>query len=313
MIEPAIPLVILGGRDRRDAELPEGERDKHRLRGYKGAEVEIAGRPLVQVVVDRMRATGAFDPIYVAGPARVYEELLDNARIIDTDADFGDNLRASIDAVAAEDSRGQVAFVTGDVLPDPGELRSALEDLRRHQPVDFWMPQVRVPVDHTRLGASAWKPKYRLRPPGEPEPVPILPSHLIIADYRNLRLRFVYRFFELLYRTRNRPLSERRWVLTRTLLWSLMLEDLRHLAAGRLPHIFVPVVYNSLVLASKLKAGVATTADFEDRLRRVFFRRAHRLRFPNRRGRVPVIHALSLAKDIDTEEEAREIASPDCS
>jgi hypothetical protein len=136
--------------------------------------------------------------------------------------------------------------------------------------------------------------------------VPILPSHLIIADPRILRLRFIYRSFELLYRTRNRPLAERRWVLARHLLSSLMMEDIKHFFAGRLPHIFVPVVVHGLFLASKLKAGTASAEDFEKRIRQIFIKRAYRRLFPTRLGRVPVVDALSLAKDIDTEEEARE-------
>lgn len=309
MLEPKIPLVILGGRDRHQSALPTSESDRHALRGYKGAELEIAGRPLVCEVVDRLRAVEAFEPIHVSGPASVYAPIVpEGVRIIDTDGDFGTNLRASVDAVTRDPGPQQAAFTTCDIVPDPDELRRALRDLEAHPENDFWMPQVRVPEDPSRLGESEWKPKYRLRPHGEPASVAILPSHLVIADPRILRLRFIYRFFDLLYRTRNRPLAERRGVLTRHLLWSLVVEDIKHVFSGRPPHIFAPVVFHSLLLASKLKAGRATAADFERGIRQVFIKRGHRRRYPDRLGRVPVLDALSLAKDIDTVEEAREAA-----
>ena len=38
--------------------------------------------------------------------------------------------------------------------------------------------------------------------------------------------------------------------------------------------------------------------------------RQHRRLFPDRRGRVAVLDVLSLARDIDTAEEAREILAP---
>ena len=51
-----------------------------------------------------------------------------------------------------------------------------------------------------------------------------------------------------------------------------------------------------------------TSDEVAERIRRVFFRYRHRRRYPERKGRFPMLHALSLAKDIDTEEEASEAA-----
>jgi len=183
-----------------------------------------------------------------------------------------------------------------------------VEDLHRHQPLDFWMPICPVP-DASRLGASAWKPKYWVRSPEAAEAVPILPGHLMIGTPPILRLRFLYQLFDQLYQTRNRPLAYRRMVLTRSLLGSLLKEDLRHLLGFGLPYITVGVVYNVLALVSKIAARRVTTTDFEDHLRRAFIRRAHRRAFPERRGRVVIMPCLSLAKDIDTVEEAREVAA----
>lgn len=305
-----LPLLILGGRDRRGTVLPEEGQDKEPLKGYKGADLRIGGRPLVEVALERWRAAEVFDPIYIAGPARVYEPLGLDARIIDTDGELGDNLRAGNDRIEADCGVCQLAVTTCDILPDSAELAAAVEDLYRHQPVDFWMPLCPVP-DPALLGASAWKPKYWVRSPEPPytQPVPILPGHLMIGTPAILRLRFLYQLFDELYRTRNRPIAYRRMVLTRSLLGSLLKEDLRHLFSLRLPYITFGVVYNVLMLVSKIAAGAVSTTDFEDHLRKAFLRRQHRRDFPERRGRVVLMPCLSLAKDIDTLEEAREMAA----
>lgn len=305
-----LPLLILGGRDRRGTVLPEEGRDKQPLKGYKGADLLIGGRPLVEVAIERWHATGAFDPIYIAGPARVYDPLGLDAVVVDTDGELGDNLRAGNERIEADHGECQLAVTTCDILPDPGELAAAVEDLRRHQPLDFWMPLCPVP-DPAALGASAWKPKYWVRSPEPPftEAVPILPGHLMIGTPAILRLRFLYQLFDQLYRTRNRPIAYRRMVMTRSLLGSLIKEDLKHLLSLRLPYITFGVVYNVLMLVSKIAAGAVSTKDFEDHLRKAFLRRQHRRDHPDRRGRVVIMPCLSLAKDIDTVEEAREVAA----
>ena len=57
-----------------------------------------------------------------------------------------------------------------------------------------------------------------------------------------------------------------------------------------------------------LQDGVITSDEMAERLRRIFVSFKHRRKYPDRKGRLPLMHALSMAKDIDTEEEAREIA-----
>lgn len=303
-----LPLLILGGRDRRGTILPEEGQDKQPLQGYKGADLRLGGRPLVEVAIERWRGCGVFDPIYIAGPARVYEPLGLDAIVVDTDGELGDNLKAGADRLEADFGVCQIAVTTCDILPDPAELAAGMDDLRRHQPLDFWMPLCPVP-DASRLGASAWKPKYWVRSPEAAEAVPILPGHLMIGTPAHLRIRFLHQLFDELYRTRNRPLAYRRMALTRSLLGSLLKEDLRHIASLRLPYITANVVYNVLALVSKMAAKRVTTTDFEDHLRKAFLRRQHRKAYPERRGRVVIMPCLSLAKDIDTVEEAREVAA----
>lgn len=312
MDDDKAPLIILGGRDRKSTVLPEKGRDKHVLRGYKAVEFEIGGRPLILEVIDRFRASGAFDPIYVAGPRSVYQPLDGGLECIDTDGSFGENLAACAAFLARAHPGRQVMFTTCDILPEPGELRRALDDYLDHQPVDFWMPQCRVPEDRRQLGQSSWKPKYQLRRAGDSEATEVLPGHLVAVDPQILRIDLVCRFFGGLYRTRNRSIAVRARVVAFRLLRELLRADLRQIARGHWPTVTWDVAYHSIGLARRLARGIATPEEFEVRLRKVFVTAEHRRRFPERRGRVALIDGLSLAKDIDTLEEARELgaASP---
>lgn len=307
---PAVPLVILGGRDRRGPELPEGTEGRHPLHGYKGVVLKIDGKPLIQVLLDRLRAVEVFHPFYIAGPRHVYEEFLgDDVRLIETDGSFGANLRASVESTKVDGEYApQLGFVTCDILPDPEELRNAVDDLIHHSPVDYWMPQIRVPMEETGLGKSDWKPRYRLAPPGSGESVPILPGHLLVAAPGILRLEFALQFLDQLYETRNRSLAYRRAALTKALLGSLLAEDVRHLLKLKPPSNLFDVVFWSLFAVAKLMSGGATTTQMARYIRRVFVLRSQRKAYGDERARVPILDALSLAKDIDTLEEAQEVA-----
>lgn len=306
MSTPGLPLVLLAGRDRRGAPLPESGRGLHPLRGYKAVDLDVAGRPLIARLLEVLRASGAFGPIFVAGPAHV-SAALDGVEPIDTDRDFGGNIRAAIEEIRRRGIAGQTAFMTSDVLPDPGELAAALDDLERHQPCDFWIVECRV-RDAGALGASAWKPKYLIRPEGEGEPVGTLPGHLIVADPGILRLGILYRAFELAYRTRNRPTGYRRRVIVRGILRTLLAADLKRLVTLRRPGVTRDMLWDSLVLVRKLVTTGCDQREMEDRLRRIWVRADHRRRHPERRGRVMIHDGLTLGRDIDTEEEAAEIS-----
>lgn len=310
METPELPLILLAGRDRRGATLPEGRPDLHLLRGYKAVELEIAGRPLLVRLLERLRECGGFGPVFVAGPARVYEPLQESLagefRLIDTDSDFGGNLRAALEEVRSLGFAGHVAVMTSDVLPDPGEMRQVLDDLERHQPCDFLMVECRAD-DAARLGASDWKRRYLIRPRGESAAVPTLPGHFVVADLGAVRLDLLYGIFELAYRTRNRPTSYRRAVIVRSVLAKLFAEDLKRLARLGRPGVTWELVWNGLVLIKKLVTTGIDQDEMEDRVRRMWIRWRHRRRHPERRGRVMIHDGLSLARDVDTEEEAREV------
>lgn len=310
-----IPILLLAGRDRRTTVVPGGG---HVLAGYKAMDLKIAGRPMIVHLIERLREAGGFNPIFVAGPAAVYAELFEYVplggprgehtavRLVDTDATFGENIRAGVEVILAEHPDSYLACITTDVLPEVAELRRLLDDFERHQPLHFWTIECRA-EDDALLGRSAWKRRYRIRPEGEEKVVPTLPGHLIIVDPGALRLHLLYRLFELAYRTRNRPTTFRRVYVIRKSLGMLLAEDLKRLLRLRLPVITWGMVYNGLVVVKKLLTTGLDQREMEDRLYRIWVRTSYRRRHPERRGRVLVTDILSLGVDIDTEEEAEEI------
>ncbi len=306
MSPATFPLVILGGGDSRASQLPESGRDKHPIQGYKAVDLRIGGRPLISLLLERLRASGCFDPIVIAGPERIYAPVCPKVPILDTDGSFGQNIRAAIEGIETQLEGRYAAFISCDVLPDPDEMRHLLEDFYRHEDLDFWMPQIRVPETEESLGESGWKPRYRLVPDGETEAVDSLPGHLILVDPRAIRRDLLFRLFDLSYQTRNRPVAYRRAVIARHVLFNLLLADLRSLGRFELPTTTWDIVRNGLAIARGLRAGTMTAQDLARRVRKVYIRRRHRKQFPHRRGRMPVLPGLSLAKDIDTQEEARE-------
>lgn len=298
-----MPLVILAGRDVKGS-APHGGGQS--LRGFKAIETFVGGVTMLEALVGRMRATGVFDPIVIAGPSAVYEPLGLDVRLVDTDSTFSGNLKAGIDSLMAERPIDEIAVSTSDVLPSPDDLKTALDDYRAHRPLDFWMPQHRV-RQAAELGSSDYKPRYYFNLPGEPEPVATLPGHLIIANPSILRLRELFYLFDIAYATREKGVRYRRALMLRKAGGLLLGGDLRRLLKGRAPLLTWDMVTNGIAFAGQLARGEVEPTYMENRLRRFWVRRAHRKRFPDLRGRVALFSCRSLARDVDTEAEAREL------
>lgn len=300
-----VPLIVLGGSDRRAGALPEGAGGRTVLVGYKGTAVRIGGQPLIEHLLDEVRACGRFGPLYVAGPAEAYRELR-GVELIETDRSFGRNIRAGLEAVAARHPGSQVAFLTCDVLPGAAALRKLLDDWRHGPSCDLFFPIVRAPVSDDKLGASAWKPRYRIVPSEGQAGVSVLPGHLVIARPEALRLPFLYHLLELGYRSRNRSIAYRRIYMVAGTLGILIAQDVRHALRLRMPNFAWSVLSAGLMAATKLRAGTLTRAELEDALRRLFVTWRWRRDHPESRVRTPLVESLGLALDIDTVEEARQ-------
>ena len=302
-----IPLVILAGADRRPAKLPEQGRDKHPLVGYKSVDVRIDGRTLIETVVERLEASGGFFPIYIAGPREIYQRFAGNARLIHTDGSFGQNVRASIEHVQVDHPDSPVGVTVCDILPEPETLDRLLANYAEHAPCDLGAPMVRSPKRPEKLGASAWKPAYGIVPEHEEAPVRVLPGHLVVGDPKALRLKFVYRLIDLGYSTRNRSIESRRGEMIRGVLAEMLMHDLGLIARFRLPTFTWSVMRAAIPAAKLLRQGTITQRRLEETTRRVFVKQRHRWAHPERRVVVPIVDALSMARDIDTEEEAAEL------
>ncbi len=306
MRQGPFPTVILGGSDRRPTELPPTAHDKHPLAGYKGADIRFGGRPLVGILIERLDATGRFGPIYIAGPVRVYRGIAGGATVIDTDGNFAENIRNAMEHVRASHPGSPIAFITCDVLPEVETLRNVTDEFDRCAPWDLADALVRVPEDRSRLGAFAWKPTYRIAPEAGEPAVEILPGHLTIVDPEAIRLDFIYNLFQLGYRTRNRPIAYRLAVMLGGLIGALLWHDVLHVFRLRLPTLTWDVLSAGVPAALRLRAGTITREGLERASRRIFVRHRHRVRHPERRLILPIVEGISLAMDLDTEEEARQ-------
>ena len=301
-----IPILILGGSDPRPASLPDAGSDKHALSGYKGRDLSIHGRPMIQVLVQRLKESGGFDPVYVAGPEEVYRGIPD-LKIVDTAGSLGKNLRTGLERLRIAHPGSYLGITTCDILPEPDCLQTFLEQSRAHMPFDVWFPLIRIPENRAQLGASSWKPTYTVVPEEGREAAAILPGHLLVINPEAFRLRLSYRLMQIAYRTRNRPIQVRRKEMIRDTVKDLLFEDVRHIFGMRVPRLTWTVVSNGLKVARDLKNGTITTERLENSIRRIFIRYRHQKEFPDRRVHLPVMDALSLAKDVDTVEEAREL------
>jgi hypothetical protein len=307
MPDQQLPMVILGGSDRKSSRLPDGSEDKHPLSGYKGVDIRLGGRPMVEVIVERLRTVGSFDPIYIAGPVKAYDQVRCPASLIDANGGFGQNIQTAMDFVRAAHPDHPIGFLTCDVLPETDSLRGLMADYGRSAPCDLWFPLVQAPEEKERLGASSWKPLYSIAPEEGAPVMRILPGHLVVVDPAALRLKFLYHLFQMGYRTRNRPIDRRRSVMVRSLLMGLLFQDLLHVLGLRFPALTWTVLRAGITAARELRDGTITRARLENFLREIFVKYRHRKRFPDRRVVLPMVDVLWLAKDIDTEEEAREL------
>lgn len=305
------PIVVLGGRDLVASAMPEGVEDKHALSGYKGVAVRIGGRALIEQVVERLEESDLFAPIYIAGPRSVYADHRRGATVIDVTGSVDETIRAGIEGVNRAHGEGPLALTTCDVQPEVETIRQVMAHYQAAAPCDGFLPMIRAPEDAAELGASAYKPTYLVAPEAGAAPVEVLPCHLAVLDAAAFRLEFIYRVLALVYSTRNKSIAYRRRVMLPSIALELLYQDLRHILGLRLPNLTWSVLRSGLSAARALKAGTITRAQLEDAVRTIFITARHRKAYPERRVVMPLVDGLSLALDIDTEEEAAALAAAD--
>ena len=95
--------------------------------------------------------------------------------------------------------------------------------------------------------------------------------------------------------------------IVRRILMTLLRKDVKRLVTLRRPGVTWDMLVPCLTLVRKLTTTGCAQREMEDRLRRIWVKWEYRRQHPERRGRFMITHGLSLGRDIDTEEEAREI------
>ncbi len=156
--------------------------------------------------------------------------------------------------------------MTCDVVPEVLTLQRLLALYAEQAPCDLWAPMVRVQQDDRHLGASAWKPRYRIVPKIGQPPVEALPGHLIVVDPEALSLDLVYKVFQIAYATRNRPIDQRRNVMVQRLVLGLLAADLRSLLSFRPPTLAWTLIRAGVAAAGELRRGTITCARLDNLL-----------------------------------------------
>lgn len=307
-----IPLVILAGSDNRRGAVPAGADDFHFLVGYKGADLKIAGRPLIVILIERARASGAFGEVFVAGPKRIFGSLVD-CPVIDTDGSVGDNIRCAIDGVCqshGEDTR--IAFLSCDVLPSPAELSELMAGLVVREGGEGFdsMPALAISLVLVpeEVGASVWKPKYVIRESEHEQPVAFYPSHLGVALPKKLRTGLLFRSIALVYRERNRDYEQRRKDIVFRLLGVLLWRDLNNLLRLHPPTLTYSAIRYGLGAFMAWRRNELTIEMLATAIEKVVVHRKYHRKPASGCVRIVVTPHMSLAKDIDTKEELDEVA-----
>lgn len=304
----SIPITILAGSDHTAGPLPESGAGLHALAAFKGAEIKVGGKSLIELLVKSLARSDGFGPVTIAGPAEIYEPLGLNAELVDTNGTVATNLRAAIEAHLQTHESKPMALLAYDIVLTPDDLNQLSRQYEKDEPCAMWLPFVRKPHEEDALGPFAWKPSYRVHfEPGD-QGVQILPGHLAIFHPETLRLPLLYKLLDLAYQTRNHPVEQRRGVMIRSVLADLFVQDLKIMSAFQLPRLTFSVILNGLRLAKGLRNGGLTITELETVVSGIFLRHNSELRGPTQGVRHPVVDILRLAEDIDTEEEAREMS-----
>lgn len=302
-----LPIIILGGSDRYPKTIPKGLSANDMLSGFKGTVRLPSGRCIAGELVARIRESGRFlEPILI-GPSDAYEGLLD-CEVVDVRGNLLATIAAAETIATQRYGRSHpVAVSVCDVLPTAGEFRQLLEEAYEpHSACGLWWQL--VAAERTELGASCWKPSYRIAPSeGEPA-VNLYPGHLLIVRPAALRLEAFNRFLTLAYRYRNRAVYERAIRMTLPALATMMAEDLRILASFHLSGRTFSIPYLAFRAYRQFRAETLTIHDLETLVAKILVEPDFHRQVNKRSVVLKLTRIQSFAKDIDTRAELEETA-----
>ena len=304
-----IPIFILAGSDSAPGPVPAGLEPSRILRGFKGALELSVGHCLVQELVNRIRKTELFGDPILFGPRRIYRDAVD-CTIIDVEG----NLTATLSAVRSEllrqrDYNQPVAFVTCDVLPTAEEIRNLLEGCYfPFQSSCLWGQFVMAKP--SAMGASAWKPSYRLRPNARSEACTMYPGHLLIARPAGIRIRLMNHLLQLAYQHRNLRLLNRPLPIFLRGIGQLVAQDVRNLLRGQVPVLAFSIPWHALAGFIQYQRGALSVEDFSRHAMKVLVHRDFQIHGGSSSAVVFSTTAIkSFAKDSDTQDELLELTT----
>ena len=301
-----LPLVVLGGSDLHRSAVPPGLAANDMLTGYKGVRRFRWGRCLAGELIDRARASGCFQEPILVGPSRVYQKEID-CEIVDVEGNLVSTLQRAVETIRDRfDAHEPLAFISCDIVPSADELRRLIsESYEPHQDCIFWGQLIQA--DPNEMGASSWKPSYRLLPDAGQLPMNFYPGHLIIVRPEGLRFSLTNHLLQLAYRYRNRQLHRRFTGLTLRAIGALIAADIQNLRSFQLPVLTVSLPLCGLWGYYKYRRNQLTLPEFEDIIAAAFLHRAYNHRGGERPVVFSVTSMLSFAKDIDTIAEFEEV------
>jgi hypothetical protein len=301
-----LPLIILAGSDKRRGAVPDDLHVDEMLGGPKGDKPLSSGRCLVEELVHRARESECFSDVVVVGPRHQYDGKI-SCDLIDVEGSLVRTLQSVFETIQSRfDVRDPVALSSCDIVPSPRDWQMLLHDsYGPHRESYFWWQLIEATAE--QMGASRWKPAYQLPvAPGEPEKR-MYPGHVGVVRAEALRVRLANRLLQLAYRYRNRMLRKRYLGITTRMLGTLIGEDIRNLASGKLPTLTFSVPYHGLSAYFKYQRHHLTLRDFEQAVCSIMLHRAFQRRSDGRPVVCSVSPLVSFAKDIDTFSELEEL------
>ncbi len=299
-----LPIIILAGGNDSLETIPDGFAADDMLRGFKGAVRLPSGRCIAGELIQRVSDSGRFETPILVGPRRIYHDLVD-CEISDTSGDLPATVSGLTRVLTERYADRPVAVSACDILPTASDLRELLdESYRPHADSGFWWQM--IAAEPAEMGASRWKPSYRMRPsPNEPL-LNLYPGHLLILRPSAVRLDWFNRFLMLAYRFRNRSIYERVIRITLGAMGLWLADDLRSVGSFRCPGRIVGAPYGIFRTHWRYSQERLTVPGLAAELTR-------QIMVP---GRTPgtahpaamvVTRIRSFAKDIDTRQELEEI------
>lgn len=299
-----LPIIILAGGNDRLETIPDGFTAGDMLSGFKGAVRLPSGQCIAGELIQRVRESDRFEDPVLVGPSRIYHDLVD-CELSETSGELLATVSALNDLLTRRYENRPVAISACDILPTAADFRDLLD--HSYQPyVDSGLWWQLIAAEPAEMGASSWKPNYRMRLTPDDPLLNLYPGHLLILRPGAVRLNWLNRFLMLAYRFRNRSVYERMIRITLRALGLWLVDDLRGVASFHCPGRVVAAPYGIFKAYLRYRLERFTVRDLSTELSRQIMVPGHMPGIAPRAA-VVVSRIRSFAKDIDTHQELAEV------